>query len=273
MPQQQNLKIAAYGEHFDARVIRGHRAEEGNWQLFLRLKIFLRPIDLRIGPAIGYYQEEDDRFGLDQFERLPWEAWKRDFKRTLEDYWKARYYLVPPEHCKIFDSRTEPGFLSCGLRVDLVPTTAGAHYVFNVIRYTEFKMNRAMTGGPGFTGWLGDVGRGSEKDSDTGLLDLANMGHVFALALQNREFAGLNRYFRLQAPVFAAIGLNETSAVETGFGQAGTSHRSLIKHARPWQLAIEGLTHIKADSWDVWTMEPDARSLAKFRASKLRNSG
>jgi hypothetical protein len=271
MSQQESLRSNARGEHFDARVLRGHRAGDSDWLLQVRMKIFLRPIDLRTGPAIGYYQEEDDRFGLDQYERMPWEAWKRDFKRTLEDYWENRFYLVPPESCKIFDSRTGPGFLSCRLHVELVPTVAGAHYVFNVVRYTEFKTNRAMTGGPGFTGWLGDVGRGSDKDSDTELLDLANVGHIFALPLQSREFAGLNRYFRLQSPVFATIRLNETGAAETQSVQAGHSHRSLNRHARPWQLAIEGLTHIKADSWDIWTVEPDPRSLAVYRSSRLRN--
>jgi len=240
------------GDEFDSSLWTRDRTDNGNYICKIRLKVYFHSVEVKTGPGSGYYQEEDDRFGNQGWDRTLWEAWKREYKLVLEDYWTAKFWLITPEkYTKLNEMGQRPN-IRCDLMVELVPTSGGTHHKFNIIRVADYRVNRRWTGGTGYTGWLSDVGRGSDTESESKLMILKNVGHLFSMPHMDRQAANHNKYFIWQSPVMGTGGLGYK-----GHG-AGQDHslthavrRREIVHALPWQIAMERHTGVPAEKWKV----------------------
>src|SRR5262250_1176752 len=86
-----------WGQHWDSTLRRFDVQRDGNVGLRLRLKVYFRPIDMASGPQTGYYQSEDDRWNMWQWDRFLWNSWRNEFKCATEQFWEEKFWLQPPE--------------------------------------------------------------------------------------------------------------------------------------------------------------------------------
>jgi hypothetical protein len=259
---KRKLMLFADGLDWDSTLFVHERDDGGNLNLKLRIRVFFRSVDVKTGPNTGYYQEEDDRFGIDGWDRILWEQWKREYCRVIENYWNHRFWLVTPKDYDELNYGSSKPNLTCNMVVEPVIAGGGAHYTFNVIRIADYRVNRALSGGHGYTGWLADVGRGADPDNDVKLVNMKTVAHIFALPHKGREYANHNRYFRLQAPV---VGTGDLTA-QQGTTQDRTYHPGVLHgrelfHARPWQVAMERHTGKSAEAWRVMTSRIIAQNI------------
>jgi hypothetical protein len=244
------------GETWDTALWMKDRDDGGNLTVKVRIKVCLRPVEVKTGPGSGWYQEEDDRFGtVGAWERLQWEAWKREYCDVINDYWSGTFWLKTPDDYDEFNiGRMKPN-VRCDLSVNMIPTPGGAHLSFNVIRVADYRMNRAWTGGPGFTGWRADLSMGSDPESEERILNLGELAHIMGMPHQQRQYCNHNRYFKLQSKLIGAGSLSVMAkgAELDGAPLTGRIHKFQRWQARLWQLAMEKHTGVKSEKWKVET--------------------
>lgn len=241
-------------EDYDSSLWTKDRDDGGNLCINIRMKVYFRPVDMKTGPCMGYYQEEDDRFGNYGWDNLLWEAWKREYRSVIEDFWNWKFWLITPNEYKHFDEGPMRPNIRCSVALDMVPNPGGAHQVFNVMKVADYRVNRMFSGGPGFTGWLADVGRGSDPESEARLQIVDEVAHLFSMPHQNRTYANNNRYFRLQTQIMGSGGLTyKGTGADISHTLMGPVHLRQVWHAHPWQAAMEKHTGVKPEKWKVST--------------------
>ncbi|MCZ2148610.1 MAG: hypothetical protein LC126_12645 [Bryobacterales bacterium] len=267
MPEFDSQRVVRQfidSEHYDSSLWAKDRNDGGNLCATLRIKVHMRAVEMKNGPCTGYYQEEDDRFGAGAWDRMLWEAWQREYKSVIEDFWAWKYWLITPDdYDKLDEAYIRPN-IRCHLDIEMVPHPGGAHVIFNVIRVADYRVNRMFTGGPGFTGWLADVGRGSDPDSEARLMLIDDVAHLFSMPHEGREFTNLNRYFRMQTAIIGTGALTyKGHGAHMADNLIGPVHTRQVWHALPWQKAMEKHTGVLAEDWKVVTKRVPPKKLEK----------
>lgn len=267
----KNVIYHIWGQHWDSKLSKSSIEEDGNVLLKMRLKVHLRPIEMHNGPQAGYYQENDDRWNAWHWDRIAWNSWRTEWKYSIEQFWEEKFWLEPPEDYAALDVQGIRPNLSCSVGIDLLMSPGGAHQVFNVMAQGEHRANRVLTGGHGFTGWLGEVHRGSTPDTATKIVEIKDVGHLLAMPMVARDGYGANRYYRLEMPLMAHLPIfNEEHAAHVGVEEKGAMHKVQIIHALPWMKAAEAHTGVNADRWKVATRRPEAKQVSKIKADSSR---
>ncbi|MBI4903394.1 MAG: hypothetical protein HY820_07160 [Acidobacteria bacterium] len=263
-----NRKLAEFSseQDWDSTLWARDIDEGGNVTLKIRIRVHFRTVEVRNGPQVGYYQEEDDRFGTIGWDKLIWEQWQAEYCRVISSYWAKTFWLLTPEKYKELERGNHKPNVSCAIEVEPAFSQGGAHYTFNIIRVADYRVNRAMAGGNGFTGWLADVERIADANNQVRIVNLKHAAHLFYLPHRTRDWANNNRYFRFQSPIVGtgdSTAFQETQQDRT-FNPGAKLGRSTL-HARPWQMAMERHSGLEADQWEVTTSQLIAEKTRGFK--------
>lgn len=254
--RQQKVLEFVGGETWDTALWTKDRDDGGNYTCKIRIKVCFKPVHYRTGPGQGYYQEHDNLYGVDAWDRMLWETWKKEYAEVITEYWSGKFWLETPDDYEELNSgRIKPN-IRCDLNLEIISTQGGAHYTFAVERIPDYRHNRANAGGHGYTGWLMDVGRGSDPDSDEKIIILDEIAHLFALPHRDRQFSSLNACFRLRTPTMGqgtVLGGGRGTEVDPEYSARIAKFQ--LWHARPWQIAMQKHTGVVADKWKVSTRQ------------------
>ncbi|MCS7026090.1 MAG: hypothetical protein NZV14_14900 [Bryobacteraceae bacterium] len=267
----RNFKSVVYnfwGPHWDSTLRKVTSQNDGNMGLKLRIKVHFRPIELRNGPQGGVYPEHDDRWNAWHWDYLAFRAWRNEVKLIIEQFWENKFWLVPPEDYDGLDVDGLRPNLACELKLELLETPGGAHHVFNVMVQGEHRANRVLAGGNGFTGWLADTDRGATPDSNTKIIQIKDLAHLFSMPLIGRDNTGIHRYYRLQMPLLSSVAVfNEEHAAHVPVEDRGVLHKVQIPHALPWMKAACEHTGVDAERWKVATKRPAVTSVSQRKGN------
>lgn len=253
MSKRQVLLEFVGSQEWDSAFVTSDYADEGNVVLALRVKVYFHPVELLgRGPAAGHYPEEDARFGTRTWNQALWDAWIRRLREAIEYFWNHRYWLITPDDYEGFDRGVIRPNVACKLELLPLPGPAGAHHVFNVIFQPDYYLNRAYSGGTGYTSWMAETLAPSIPGSEARIAKSSEVSHLFDVPLESQQTFLLGRNFRLQTPLAASANFQPRG--QQAWEDRDMCNENAIRqpwHAKPWRTAVAMHTRTKPEDWKI----------------------